>query len=330
MDVIKNLLLYMTLTLALNLEAAPVPGDPPAPTASIVVSAVEEEVPTDASGVRVVGSYMATPGPQTPTPLPTLTPNESYASLSMGSRGEDVRRLQTRLKELGYLSGSIDGAFGGQTRNAVLLFQELNYLQKDGIAGKSTLTRLYEDPNVIPNPAVITPSPVPTATPDAEGLIPIPENPTENWVRDEKAQVMINGAMQLVPETGKAPRVWMRGASVVVSLSDLFSALEMDVTASWGNTISFAYAGYQVEAVLSEAAREGRSEDDLSFAQMYQVTVDGASVRTEQGDLMYEGGEWYATTDFFGRTMHASSRWEEEEKTLMMTIQDKSVYLSVD
>ena len=330
MDLIRNFLLYITLTMAVNLEAAPTPGPVPETTAAIVVTEVEEEIPTDASGAPIIGSYLATPGPPTPPPMPRASPNEAYTSLSMGSRGDDVRRLQSRLVELGFLTGNVDGAFGGQTRNAVMLFQEVNGLQKDGVAGKATLTRLYEDPDVIANPAVITPSPVPTATPDAAGVIPIPQYPKENWVQDEKAQVLLNGYMQVVPETGKSPRVWMRGASVVVSLSDLFSAMEMDVTASWGNSLSFAWADYLVEAELVEAARASRQEDDVSFAQAYEVRVDGVPVTINQGDLMYEDGQWYATTDFFARTMHAETRWEEEEKTLMITIQDKAVYLSVD
>ncbi|MSZ16585.1 MAG: hypothetical protein F2618_02855, partial [Actinobacteria bacterium] len=40
-----------------------------------------------------------------------------------GAKGEDVRRLQLRLKELKFDPGKVDGIFGGDTRMAVWAFQ---------------------------------------------------------------------------------------------------------------------------------------------------------------------------------------------------------------
>lgn len=60
----------------------------------------------------------------------------------MGSRSEEVRQIQTRLKNWGYYSGNIDGIFGTQTKNAVIAFQKANGLTPDGIAGKKTLAAL--------------------------------------------------------------------------------------------------------------------------------------------------------------------------------------------
>ncbi len=56
-----------------------------------------------------------------------------------GSRGEEVRQIQQRLKQWGYYNGSIDGIFGVQTKKAVLSFQKKNGLAADGIAGPATL-----------------------------------------------------------------------------------------------------------------------------------------------------------------------------------------------
>ena len=48
----------------------------------------------------------------------------------MGARGEAVRRLQERLKELGYLAGSADGIYGQATPNGVLYLQfDMGYSQ---------------------------------------------------------------------------------------------------------------------------------------------------------------------------------------------------------
>ncbi len=65
------------------------------------------------------------------------------AALSkMGSRGSEVREIQTRLKKWGYYSGSVDGIYGTKTRDAVKYFQRKNGLTADGIAGKATLAKM--------------------------------------------------------------------------------------------------------------------------------------------------------------------------------------------
>lgn len=74
---------------------------------------------------------------------PLFSYQESVATLSkVGSRGEEVRKIQTRLKELGYDPGSVDGVFGEKTRKAVVAFQRDNGLTQDGIAGPKTLAAL--------------------------------------------------------------------------------------------------------------------------------------------------------------------------------------------
>ena len=57
------------------------------------------------------------------------------ATLRVGSSGEDVKTLQTKLKRWGYYTGSIDGVFGAGTKKAVIAFQKKNGLTPDGIVG---------------------------------------------------------------------------------------------------------------------------------------------------------------------------------------------------
>lgn len=59
-----------------------------------------------------------------------------------GSRGEEVRNIQTKLKRWGYYSGNVDGIYGTQTVNAVKYFQRKNGLTADGIAGQATLNAM--------------------------------------------------------------------------------------------------------------------------------------------------------------------------------------------
>ena len=67
----------------------------------------------------------------------------SAAALSkMGSTGEEVKSIQSVLKEKGYYSGNVDGIFGTGTKNAVKQFQSDSGLSADGIVGEKTLKAL--------------------------------------------------------------------------------------------------------------------------------------------------------------------------------------------
>ena len=71
------------------------------------------------------------------------TNNSDIETLSKyGSRGEEVRTIQEKLKRWGYYSGSVDGIYGSQTVSAVKKFQQENGLTVDGIAGKNTLNAM--------------------------------------------------------------------------------------------------------------------------------------------------------------------------------------------
>ncbi|MBR4100003.1 MAG: spore cortex-lytic enzyme [Clostridia bacterium] len=66
----------------------------------------------------------------------------ALALSKMGSRSQEVRQIQTALKERGYFNSNIDGIFGTITKKAVERFQKDNGLTVDGIAGKNTLKAL--------------------------------------------------------------------------------------------------------------------------------------------------------------------------------------------
>lgn len=59
-----------------------------------------------------------------------------------GSNGNEVREIQTKLKNWGYYNGEIDGIYGSRTVAAVRQFQKNNGLTVDGIAGDSTLSAM--------------------------------------------------------------------------------------------------------------------------------------------------------------------------------------------
>lgn len=69
--------------------------------------------------------------------------DKSIAALSgYGSAGQEVRNIQSRLKEWGYYNGEVDGIYGYMTYSAVRDFQAKHGLTVDGIAGPETLAAI--------------------------------------------------------------------------------------------------------------------------------------------------------------------------------------------
>ncbi len=64
------------------------------------------------------------------------------AVLKQGSRGDLVKKVQTKLINWGYMSGRADGIFGPKTRAGVIYFQRKNGLYADGIVGTKTAQAL--------------------------------------------------------------------------------------------------------------------------------------------------------------------------------------------
>mgnify|MGYP003304880905 CR=1 FL=1 len=65
--------------------------------------------------------------------------NEVEALSKYGSRGDEVKQIQQKLKNWGYYNGAVDGIYGSKTLEAVKYFQRKNGLTVDGIAGPATL-----------------------------------------------------------------------------------------------------------------------------------------------------------------------------------------------
>ncbi len=92
---------------------------------------------------RPQGGYASPSTPASPTPPPSPTPEPQ---LSEGMDSEDVRALQQRLMELGYID--IDEPtthFGSATNFALQLFQRQHGLQIDGILGGETRRVLFSE-----------------------------------------------------------------------------------------------------------------------------------------------------------------------------------------
>lgn len=62
----------------------------------------------------------------------------------LGSKGDDVKKIQKRLKSLGLYKGRIDGDFGERTRASIEAFQKNSGLTVDGVVGPITWKTLFE------------------------------------------------------------------------------------------------------------------------------------------------------------------------------------------
>ncbi|MDD4291719.1 MAG: spore cortex-lytic enzyme [Clostridia bacterium] len=69
--------------------------------------------------------------------IPTLGSADA-AVVKYGSSGTTVKTIQTKLKQWGYYTGSVDGIFGSKTVTAVKYFQRVNGLTVDGVVGNRT------------------------------------------------------------------------------------------------------------------------------------------------------------------------------------------------
>ena len=140
-----------------NLDVLAEPTDS-APTADPTPSPEPTATPTPAVYAPFGAQYgyggadlipkTPTPDPAQSTPIPTAAPtsaptSEAARTLKKGSTGADVKKLQQALIDLGYLSDTADGTFGAKTQDAVTLFQAVNDLDADGLAGAKTQALLF-------------------------------------------------------------------------------------------------------------------------------------------------------------------------------------------
>lgn len=62
--------------------------------------------------------------------------------MTIGDRGDAVKRMQQRLSDLGYWLGTPDGTYGYQTSQAVMALQKTAGLGRDGVYGPATRAAL--------------------------------------------------------------------------------------------------------------------------------------------------------------------------------------------
>lgn len=333
MDFLKTLMLYMSLTFATSVQATTPPEETPVPTIT-PTAVVESAAPAQETSAITADPSVTIALPQatdTPVPQPTITPNKSYKTLQLNDRNANVKKMQQRLIELNYLpEGAADGAYGRQTYHAVRAFQKANGLSVDGVAGATTLTHLYEDPDVIANPeatAEPTATDTPAAAQDDATIVPPAgtteptAEPTVSPTPDPNALTEMTGASIVLGDSGEKltclrqedgvtirvnPRLWQtQQGDVYLDLTDLASGAE-----GWALTLSMDGA-YHLTA---------GGYDVVIAADGLSCMVNGAAIALDAGDFRLENGSPLCTAAFLEKALNAQTRWDDDEQTMMIQI----------
>ena len=337
MDLMKTLLIYMSATLTLAVQNTAAPKETPVPT--LVPQAIVESVGTPAPGAEITAippelletrENQASQTKYTPAPVPEITPNtKAYHNIGMGAKGKDVKKLQERLIELGYLpEGAADGAYGRQSYNAVKKFQYYNGLTADGIAGRRTQTYLFENPDVFPNPeagateapateAPATPVPEieapPTEAPATEA--PVTEAPvTEAPVTEAPVtEAPVTEAPATEPPATEAPETEEPATEPPAEATETPEATEVPETTPEPDEIEEIIENVDLDADVYElitasiALNEGdgpleyvTTEDGVPVMAQPRLSQNGAKIRVSLDDMCKCVEGWELTDDGVG------------------------------
>jgi len=202
-----------------------------------------------------------------PTPSPAPTPS----LLKKGDNGEGVRAMQSRLKELGYYNGSVDGDFGGGTEEALRLFQRQNDLDVDGIAAQMTFAVLYSDDA---QQVTITPTPDPNAMP----ILVNRDHPVSESYQPNDLVLLKNVLPSSLASVKGSDIEGDRAA--VNAMIDMFKAAHADGVTNWQISAgyrSFRYQQKLFDQQVQEYLNEGFSRTNAISATRNAVADPGTS-----------------------------------------------------
>lgn len=122
-----------------------------------------------------------------------------YTLLKEGMESYEVKNLQQRLIDLGYLTGSATGYYGTATKGAVKDFQTKNGLKSDGLAGSVTQALLYSTAALsaggqTAGSATVTPSA--TAAPSGTKYTLLKKGVTSSAVKTLQEQLILLGYLK--------------------------------------------------------------------------------------------------------------------------------------
>lgn len=205
---------------------------------------------------------------QTAKPKMSAAELQAQGILTVGAKGDEVTRVQQRLKDLGYLDGKVDGQYGGGTKRAVIAFQRANGLTTDGVAGQETQDRLFaEDAIAAPDD-----SPVDVLTGDVPILVnkdhPVPGgeffNPAD--------LVQLNKELSSKLVTIKYKKT--RGVKAAVdALKEMLEAAKEDGIGKWQISAGYRTWDDQVSMLNSKVRSYQKSHKDWSSSKARRAAL---------------------------------------------------------
>ncbi len=263
-----------------NTPYRPTVTDVPAVTRDPWGSLVATTAPSGIqNNVSVTGSVsdlitLITPRPTTAgaTRTPTVAATTAASSLKVGSSGDEVRKLQRRLKELGYYKSSVDGDFGEGTEVAVQAFQRQNGLTVDGKAGANTQQKLYSS-SAKRAPATVTNTPRRTATPTPKATsVPDTDVYLETGSSGARVRTLQNRLIELGWLGGKADGSFSGATEYAVRAFQRANAGLWDDGVAGPSTLELLYSTRAKKsdrpvASVGETLQEGQSSNAVRAMQ---------------------------------------------------------------
>ncbi len=131
--------LIAVLVIALTGPTSTAAAGSPPPSAPVTAPVPATTAPPVTTAPPATTSTTVTTAPPAPArPVEPVEPVEPAEP----ARDPDVAALQTRLAELGYDPGPADGVFGARTASAVMAFQKVEGLTRDGKVGPEVMSAL--------------------------------------------------------------------------------------------------------------------------------------------------------------------------------------------
>ena len=204
----------------------------------------------------------------TPTPTPTVAPPSD--TVRSGDTGTDVKKVQQRLKDLGYFTGTVDGKFGTGTIKALKAFQKKNGLTQDGVCGAQTRTVLF---GTKPIYASATATPTPTST-DSTTTTTITEATDVVITSGSRGSAVLTLQKRLVElgyYTSRLDGVYLEDDIAAVRSFQKANSLTVDGKAGYQTQLllysSSAIRGDVGVTTLSSTLRYGDKGDDVTTLQ---------------------------------------------------------------
>lgn len=215
---------------------------------------------------RMVASLLK---PTAPAKAPVPASAGSGPTIRLGSHGEAVKALQSRLKQLGFDPGSLDGDFGPQTEAALRAFQGREGIAVDGIVGPESWQHL----------GIHAPEP---STPPSGTLAQL----TPAQLADLGAHHKDQFFAVLRPAAEEAERKY--GVPAAVTLAQ--AALE----SGWGQQ---AIGGYNIFGIKGKGPAGSSSASTREYENGHYVTINGSfalyhnfeEAIVEHGKLFHNG-----------------------------------------